>query len=155
MRLEWLDRESKLSLLCESKLTSVSLAMAYRPCLAATSDKDDLMLCELIAEAYTQQSADGGDPATALLVGEKQGTAPDAHDRIGEVGAQYQQDDSASWAQGVYPYLLSMSSCQCKNIIELSNISRVDSSQRINIRFLALVSYIIFHRRIFWKILIF
>lgn len=129
VRLEWIERESKLSLLCQSKLASVAPAMAYQPCLAAPADKGDLMLCELIAEAYTQQSADGGDPATALRVGEKQVTAPDAHDRIGEDCTQYKQDDSASWAQGAYPYLLSRSSCQCKNIIELSNISRVDISQ--------------------------
>lgn len=54
MRLGWIERECKLSLLRQCELVGVSRATVYRPREAPRTDEDDLTLCALIDEEYTR-----------------------------------------------------------------------------------------------------
>lgn len=68
MRLGWIDRESKLTLIRQCELAGVSRSTAYRPRVAALADEDDLTLCALIDEEYTQHPFYGSRRMVVILL---------------------------------------------------------------------------------------
>lgn len=68
MRLGWIERNPKLSLSRQCELAGVSRATVYRPRLAAPPDEDDLTLCALIDEEYTQHPFYGSRRMVVILL---------------------------------------------------------------------------------------
>jgi putative transposase len=68
VRLGWIDRESKLTLIRQCELAGVSRSTAYRPRVAAPADEDDLTLCALIDEEYTQHPFYGSRRMVVILL---------------------------------------------------------------------------------------
>ncbi len=68
MRLGWIEREGKLSLLRQCELVGVSRATVYRPCEAPRTDADDLALCALIDEEYTRHPFYGSRRMVVILL---------------------------------------------------------------------------------------
>ncbi len=67
MRLGWIERESALTLVRQCELAGVSRATAYRPRVAEPADEDDLALCALIDEEYTQHPFYGSRRMVVIL----------------------------------------------------------------------------------------
>ena len=68
MRLGWIEHESELTLVRQCELAGVSRATAYRPRLAAPAGEDDLTLCALIDEEYTQHPFYGSRRMVVILL---------------------------------------------------------------------------------------
>ena len=68
VRLGWIERNPKLSLSRQCELAGVSRATVYRPRLAAPPDEDDLTLCALIDEEYTQHPFYGSRRMVVILL---------------------------------------------------------------------------------------
>lgn len=68
MRLGWIEREGKLSLLRQCDLVGVSRATVYRPRVTPRIDEDDLTLCALIDEEYTRHPFYGSRRMVVILL---------------------------------------------------------------------------------------
>ena len=68
MRLGWIGPDLKLPLLRQCELASVSWATVYRPRVTGPVDEDDLTLCTLIDEEYTQHPFYGSRRMVVILL---------------------------------------------------------------------------------------
>ena len=68
MRLGWIGPDLKLPLLRQCELASVSRATVYRPRVTGPVDEDDLTLCTLIDEEYTQHPFYGSRRMVVILL---------------------------------------------------------------------------------------
>lgn len=68
VRLGWIERDPKLSLSRQCELAGVSRSTAYGPRVAAVPDEDDLTLCALIDEEYTQHPFYGSRRMVVILL---------------------------------------------------------------------------------------
>ena len=68
MRQGWIERDAKLSLSRQCELAGVSRSTAYRPRVTAPPDEDDLTLCALIDEEYTQHPFYGSRRMVVILL---------------------------------------------------------------------------------------
>ena len=68
MRLGWIGPDPKLPLSRQCELAGVSRATVYRPRVAVSVDEDDLTLCALIDEEYTQHPFYGSRRMVVILL---------------------------------------------------------------------------------------
>ena len=68
MRLGWIERESELTLVRQCELVGVSRATVYRARVDGPVDEDDLVLCTLIDEEYTQHPFYGSRRMVVILL---------------------------------------------------------------------------------------
>jgi len=68
VRLGWIERDPKLSLARQCELAGVSRSTVYRPRVTAPPDEDDLTLCALIDEEYTQHPFYGSRRMVVILL---------------------------------------------------------------------------------------
>ena len=68
MRLGWIERESEVPLVRQCDLAGVSRATVYRPHAELAADENDLVLCGLIDEEYTQHPFYGSRRMVVILL---------------------------------------------------------------------------------------
>ena len=68
VRLGWIERESELTLVRQCELVGVSRATVYRARVDGPVDEDDLVLCTLIDEEYTQHPFYGSRRMVVILL---------------------------------------------------------------------------------------
>lgn len=68
MRLGWIERESEVPLVRQCDLAGVSRATVYRPRAELAADENDLVLCGLIDEEYTQHPFYGSRRMVVILL---------------------------------------------------------------------------------------